>query len=439
MASSSSPSTLALCPAGKWLAAALPETALLIVNETFVVHAGREAEAMLNGAVQRLGPLVVNVIVFVRCCPLEGDSNNANDDDDKDLLYAVPDLLRQMVVKFKDSASSACTDVEAITRREVGEAGRDRASFRAKITSFAGPCPCGCAQRYASLALDSDGDTENPIRDMVDASFDPMFQIDSRGMILLANQAATDMFGYTRDEFLGRNISLICARDEDKDTSVAKVIDRQRQVLAKTKDGDVIPIQLGVKEMPHHDSNEKVYFGFVKDLRPFKQHEDELQHREALFQGMINASFDPMFQIDVHGTIQTANQAAVDMFGYDSVHEFVGENISILCGGDHGRHHSAYMERYLETGEKRIIGKKRKVQAKRKDGLEFDIELGVQEVVTSDGTRTFCGYMRDLTQQNMDKRALRKHQEIIHGKFFADGRNEGEVENNGDDEMDNES
>lgn len=108
------------------------------------------------------------------------------------------------------------------------------------------------------------------------------------------------------------------------------------------------------------------------------------------------------------------------MFGY-SREEFLGSNISKICGDGHGPKHDAYMERYLRTGEQHIIGRKRQVKARRKDGSEFYVELGVQEVVLSDGRKAFCGFMRDLTQQKKDKRALQKQARMIHGKFFGNG------------------
>jgi len=35
-----------------------------------------------------------------------------------------------------------------------------------------------------------------------------------------------------------------------------------------------------------------------------------------------------------------------------------------------------YLKKYLQTGEKRVIGKYRELPAKRKDGSEFPIQLG---------------------------------------------------------------
>ena len=82
---------------------------------------------------------------------------------------------------------------------------------------------------------------------------------------------------------------------------------------------------------------------------------------------MINSSFDAMFQINERGIIQMVNQAAVDHFGWTK-EEFLGNNISMVCAGEHGKKHNQYLQRYIRTGEKRAMGKRRQVNAVRKDG-----------------------------------------------------------------------
>jgi len=129
-----------------------------------------------------------------------------------------------------------------------------------------------------------------------------------------------------------------------------------------------------------------------------------------------------MFQVNEFGIIQVVNNAAVSLFGYDSRQELIGQNISIICGGGHDEMHDAYMENYLQTGEKHVIDRKRKVPAKRKDGTEFDVELGVREVVCQDtGERVFCGYVRDLTQERLNRRLLQRKEAEMTGKFFGGG------------------
>mmetsp|Transcript_48272 Transcript_48272/g.145920 ORF Transcript_48272/g.145920 Transcript_48272/m.145920 type:complete len:145 (-) Transcript_48272:2285-2719(-) len=109
-----------------------------------------------------------------------------------------------------------------------------------------------------------------------------------------------------------------------------------------------------------------------------------------------------MFLVEHEGIIQLTNRAAVDHFGWNQ-EEMVGNNISMICGGFHGPKHGEYMCRYLQTGEKRVIDKRRRILAHRKDGTEFPCELGMREVVTAMGERMFCGFVRDITREKYDE------------------------------------
>ena len=264
----------------------------------------------------------------------------------------------------------------------------------------------------------------------MDQSFDSVFTIDETGQICTVNKAGTELFGYTEDEMVGNNISMICGGGHAvnhnqyltnyMETGIKKIIGKKREVLAKKKDGSEFPCELGIKEFNDANSGKRYFCGFIKDLTFLKEHEAELQERRALAEGMINASFEPMLEIDEVGIIKLVNEAACSLFGY-SHDEFIGSNISIICGDGHAEKHASYLRRYLNTGEKHVIGKKRQVKARRKDGSEIEVELGVKEAVLSNGRKAFCGFIRDLTQQKKDKRALQKQAQLIHGRFFGDG------------------
>lgn len=88
--------------------------------------------------------------------------------------------------------------------------------------------------------------------------------------------------------------------------------------------------------------------------------------------------------------------------------QFLGNNISMIAAGEHGRNHNKYLERYLRTGEKRAMGKRRKVHAQRKDGSTFPIELGLTEVETIWGERFFCGFVRDVRRERYDEQELQE-------------------------------
>jgi two-component system sensor kinase FixL len=71
--------------------------------------------------------------------------------------------------------------------------------------------------------------------------------------------------------------------------------------------------------------------------------------------------------------------------------------------------HDGYVGRYLETGERRIIGIGRIVMGERKDGSTFPIELAVGEVRSERG-RFFTGFLRDLSERQATEARLQELQ-----------------------------
>src|SRR5262249_39693329 len=101
------------------------------------------------------------------------------------------------------------------------------------------------------------------------------------------------------------------------------------------------------------------------------------------------------------------------LFGY-SAEEVLGRNVKILMPLPYRENHDQYLDRYLQTGEKRIIGIGRVVVGERKDGSTFPIELAVGEM-KSGGGRFFTGFIRDLTERQQTEARLQELQsELVH-------------------------
>lgn len=118
-----------------------------------------------------------------------------------------------------------------------------------------------------------------------------------------------------------------------------------------------------------------------------------------------------MVVIDERGHILSFSAAAEQMFGFTEA-EVVGENVSILMPSPDRERHDGYIERYRETGTKKIIGTGRVTTARRRDGSTFPIELSVGEAMTPEG-RVFTGFIRDLTESQTAERRLHQLQDEL--------------------------
>jgi len=108
--------------------------------------------------------------------------------------------------------------------------------------------------------------------------------IDSRGTIEAFNLAAEEIFGYTSDEVIGENVSLLMSRDDAQShdqylknylqTGAAQIIGVGREVVGRRKNGSTFPLWLGIGEM--RIAGETKFVGTVHDITERKTAERDM-------------------------------------------------------------------------------------------------------------------------------------------------------------------
>ncbi|MEM8694125.1 MAG: ATP-binding protein [Pseudomonadota bacterium] len=125
----------------------------------------------------------------------------------------------------------------------------------------------------------------------------------------------------------------------------------------------------------------------------------ENQRVRSRFEAAISSSLDAVLVVDTAGKIIDYNGAAASVFGYEP-EEAIGQDMAELIVPDHMREmHKKGMNRFLETGEKKVIGAGRvRLEAKHKSGDVFPVELSIS-VSETDGEQVFVSYLRDITAE----------------------------------------
>lgn len=143
-----------------------------------------------------------------------------------------------------------------------------------------------------------------------------------------------------------------------------------------------------------------------------------LAQREAHLRSIYDTAPDGLIVIDEQGLIQSYSAAAERMFGW-TPHEVLGRNVKMLMPSPYREEHDTYVNNYLGTGVRRIIGIGRLVVGERKDGSTFPMELAVGEVRSEQG-RVFTGFVRDLTERQATETRLQELQaELVHMSRFT--------------------
>ncbi len=141
------------------------------------------------------------------------------------------------------------------------------------------------------------------------------------------------------------------------------------------------------------------------------QIEHQLRQSEARTEAIVNTAVDGIITIDSTGRIELFNRAAESIFGY-SAEAVQGENICMLMPTPDAEAHDNHLARYMQTGERRIIGIGREVLGQRKDGSVFPLELSISEFQVGE-QRFFAGVLREITERRRMEAALRDERNFV--------------------------
>jgi len=134
------------------------------------------------------------------------------------------------------------------------------------------------------------------------------------------------------------------------------------------------------------------------NTRSRKQQRDTLEVNERI-NTIISTSLDGVIVANIRGEILEFNNASEEIFGHNAEDVF-GKNIGDVIVPEHLKAgHEAGMQRMKENGEKHVVGHGRvQLEAVRKNGELFPVELAIQSAETEDG-ELFIAFLRDISEK----------------------------------------
>jgi len=247
-----------------------------------------------------------------------------------------------------------------------------------------------------------------------------IYMLDPEGRVTIWNQGAERLQGWTAAEMVGRPARLLYPADAvaagKPEAFFAMAAERGKVEVDDwrvRKDGSEFLAHISLTALRKPDGALRGFATVVHDITDQRAVESSLRNSEAHLRSILSTVPDAMVVIDERGGMVSFSAAAERLFGYTQA-EVIGSNVSMLMPSPYRERHDGYLERYLRTGERHIIGTGRVVFAMRKDGSTFPMELSVGEA-TGDGQRLFTGFIRDLTDRQRTQERLEELQsELIH-------------------------
>jgi PAS domain S-box-containing protein len=301
--------------------------------------------------------------------------------------------LRRLAEDTAAEAEMATQHAEEATRQAEEEAARARdAALEAEL-----------AVHEATEALARQQEAEAELRrsraelaDFFETASTGLHWVDGDGTIVLVNQAELDMLGYTREEYVGRNIADFHVDRPVVDDIMRRLLGgetiRQYPARLRCKNGQIKEVVI--------DSSGYFQEGRFAHTRCFTRDvtlERQAQEAIARLAAIVTSSSDAIVGKTLDGTITSWNPAAERIFGYTAI-EMIGESIFKLIPPEHHASERDLLER-LRRGDRVEFSEAERI---RKDGQRLWISLSVSPVRDSGGTITGAASIkRDITERKL--------------------------------------
>jgi len=238
---------------------------------------------------------------------------------------------------------------------------------------------------------------------IIESSNDAIMSKDLDGIVTSWNLAAEKLFGYTEQEMIGQPMARLVPveRAEEEPQILAKIRRGEHiqhfETQRRKKNGEIFPISVTIS--PIMDSHGKI-IGASKIARDISERHQAIQARRdsaARMATILDNILDGIITINSEGIVESFNKSAEHIFGYAAA-EVIASNVKMLMPEPYHNQHDGYLNNFMTTGVKKIIGTGRQVKGKRKDGSTFPMDLAVSEMELG-GTRMFTGIVRDITER----------------------------------------
>jgi PAS domain S-box-containing protein len=258
--------------------------------------------------------------------------------------------------------------------------------------------------------------SEQRFRDVAEAASEFIWEVSADGSLTYVSRRVRSVLGWNPDEVRGRRLADLMGSEGRRrlEAALRREVPFVIEVAVPRGDGEAWlrlsgqPILSIPGDAADDETREDGFRGAAQDITESRQARQALLNSEARYRGIVNTVVDAIITIDERGIVQSVNPAAERLFGY-SAREMIRQNVSMLMPEPVRSQHDGYLRAYIRTGSARVIGAGREVEARRKDGSLFPMDLGLSEVFL-DNQRFFIGCCRDLTEH---KRVDRLKDEFV--------------------------
>jgi hypothetical protein len=244
-------------------------------------------------------------------------------------------------------------------------------------------------------AVEALQESEEKLRQIFETSLEGICMTDATDTILMTNPQMDKMFGYDRNELLGKKFNILVTEDEMNNYNLRQKTRRKGhselyEMKLKRKDGIILWVMISANSMNDENGNFSGSIGMFTDVTELKATEEDMR---KFYLGVENSQSSVIIT-NVQGNIEYVNKHFCELTGY-SIKEILGKNPSILKSGDKSP------QDYKEIWDTILEGKtwKGEFKNKKKNGDIFWESAVISPIKNEEGEIiNFLGIKADITE-----------------------------------------
>ena len=259
--------------------------------------------------------------------------------------------------------------------------------------------------------MDQGKHSELTFQAIVESTPNSIILVNKDGRIAYVNNEAILLFGHKRSDMIGQKIEMLIPkrfqqnhtryRDMFLGSPESRAMGSGRDLYAVTKSGLEIPVEVGLNPLVTIDGT--MVLVSIIDITERKRAQEHIRL-------VVESAPNGMILTNSEGKILMVNTQTEHLFGYKR-NELVGEALELLMPTRYRKLHPMLMETYLQNPVVRSMGAGRELFARRKDGSEFPVEIGLNPIETDHGIEILASVI-DISERKRHE-IVRKDQLVL--------------------------